>query len=101
MCLFASFLMIYQSYCPASTYPLPLLHPYYTPYASSVLFINQIIYFLFIITYRDFIYPLFIHEADYQEEISSMPGCFRHSLTTMMTEVEDAMRYFNILHQVQ
>lgn len=45
-----------------------------------------------IVTPRDFIYPLFIHDADYMEEISSMPGCFRHSLTTMMNEIEDAIR---------
>ena len=25
----------------------------------------------------DFIYPLFIHEKDYKEEISAMPGTFR------------------------
>jgi delta-aminolevulinic acid dehydratase/porphobilinogen synthase len=41
---------------------------------------------------RNFIYPLFIHEADYKEEISSMPDCFRHSLKTMMDEVEEAMK---------
>ena len=46
-----------------------------------------------IVTPKDFIYPLFIHENDYQQEISSMPGCFRHSLTTMMLEVEEAMKY--------
>lgn len=45
-----------------------------------------------IVTPRDFIYPLFIHEDNYQEEISSMPGCFRHSLATMMDEVEDALK---------
>ena len=46
-----------------------------------------------IVTPKDFIYPLFIHEADYQEEISSMPGCFRHSMKSMMLEVEEAMKY--------
>lgn len=46
-----------------------------------------------IVTPKDFIYPIFIHEADYKEEISSMPDCFRHSLTTMMEEVEEAIRY--------
>lgn len=46
-----------------------------------------------IVTPKDFIYPLFIHDADYKEEISSMPGAFRHSLTTMMEEIEEAVRY--------
>lgn len=46
-----------------------------------------------IVTPKDFIYPLFIHDADYQEEISSMPGCFRHSMKSMMAEVEEAMKY--------
>ena len=43
---------------------------------------------------RDFIYPLFIHEADYKEEISSMPDCFRLSLNAMMDEVAEAIRYY-------
>jgi porphobilinogen synthase len=47
---------------------------------------------VFIVCVRDFIYPLFIHEEDYQQEIPSMPGCFRHSLRHMMMEVEEAMR---------
>jgi delta-aminolevulinic acid dehydratase/porphobilinogen synthase len=42
---------------------------------------------------RDMIYPLFIHDDDKMEEISSMPGCFRHSMTTMMKEIEEAVRY--------
>lgn len=46
-----------------------------------------------IVTPKNFIYPLFIHEADYKEEISSMPDCFRHSLKSMMDEVEDAIRF--------
>ena len=45
-----------------------------------------------IVTAKDFIYPLFIHEADHKEEISSMPDCFRHSLKTMMEEVGEAMK---------
>jgi len=45
------------------------------------------------VTPRDFIYPLFIHEEDFKEEISSMPGCFRHSMKTMMEEVEEAIQY--------
>jgi porphobilinogen synthase len=46
-----------------------------------------------IVTPKDFIYPLFIHEESYQQEIASMPDCFRHSLQHMMTEVEEAVRY--------
>ena len=46
-----------------------------------------------IVTPKDFIYPLFIHESDNMEEISSMPGCFRHTMKTMMLEVEEAMKY--------
>jgi len=38
-----------------------------------------------------FIYPLFIHDDDVVEEIPSMPGAFRHSLSHMMEEVEEAM----------
>jgi len=37
------------------------------------------------------IYPLFIHDGDAVEEISSMPNCFRHSLASMMKEVGEAM----------
>eukprot|EP01040_Poterioochromonas_malhamensis_P007476 gene7476-8064_t len=46
-----------------------------------------------LVTPRDFIYPLFIHESDRKEEISSMPDCFRHSLSGMLTEVEEAVKY--------
>eukprot|EP01041_Mallomonas_annulata_P013692 gene13692-29110_t len=46
-----------------------------------------------LVTPSNFIYPLFIHEEDYKQEISSMPDCFRHSLTTMMLEVEEAIQY--------
>eukprot|EP00981_Chlorochromonas_danica_P004668 scaffold926_cov166-Ochromonas_danica.AAC.9 len=46
-----------------------------------------------IVTPNDFMYPLFIHEEDYQEEISSMPGCFRHSLKHMLEEVGEAVKY--------
>jgi delta-aminolevulinic acid dehydratase/porphobilinogen synthase len=35
---------------------------------------------------------LFIHDADRKEPISSMPGQFRHSLQTMMEEVEEALK---------
>lgn len=46
-----------------------------------------------IVTPKDFIYPLFIHDQDHVEEISSMPNCFRHSLASMMKEVEEARQY--------
>jgi porphobilinogen synthase len=46
-----------------------------------------------IVTPKDFIYPLFIHDYDSMEEISSMPGCFRHTMKSMMLEVEEAMKY--------
>lgn len=46
-----------------------------------------------IVTPNDFIYPLFIHDDDTKEEISSMPGCFRHSFTTMMLEIEEAIKF--------
>ena len=49
----------------------------------------MIFVFLF---FRDFILPLFIHESSEMEEISSMPGCFRHSKESMLAEVEEAMR---------
>ena len=48
--------------------------------------------FLSFFSGRDFILPLFIHESDAMEEISSMPGCFRHSVASMLAEVEEAMR---------
>lgn len=38
----------------------------------------------------NFIYPLFIHTKDYNEPISSMPGCERHSLASILSEVEQA-----------
>ena len=50
----------------------------------------MIFVFLF---FRDFILPLFIHESSEMEEISSMPGCFRHSKESMLAEVEEAMRW--------
>lgn len=45
-----------------------------------------------VVTAKDFIYPLFIHEETYMEEISSMSGCFRHSEESMMKEIEEAIR---------
>jgi len=46
-----------------------------------------------IVTPRDFIYPLFIHDDNTKEEISSMPGCYRHSLSSMLEEIEESIRY--------
>ena len=40
-----------------------------------------------------FIYPLFIHDEDYVQEIPSMPGAFRHSLAHMLEEVGEAVEY--------
>ena len=45
-----------------------------------------------IVTPRDFIYPLFIHDDNTKEEISSMPGCYRHSLSSMLEEIEESIR---------
>jgi hypothetical protein len=41
----------------------------------------------------NFIYPLFIHDESYEQDIASMPGCQRHSLPHMLKEVEDAWRF--------
>lgn len=38
----------------------------------------------------NFIYPLFIHTKDYNEDISSMPGCQRHSVQSALKEVGEA-----------
>ena len=38
----------------------------------------------------NFIYPLFIHESDGVDDISSMPGAQRHSLASMLNEVGEA-----------
>lgn len=43
-----------------------------------------------IVTPSDFIYPLFIHDESSTVEIASMPGCMRHSLDSMMKEVQEA-----------
>lgn len=43
--------------------------------------------------YRDFMYPLFIHDADTKEEIASMPDCFRLSFNAMLEEVAEAVKY--------
>eukprot|EP00567_Pseudictyota_dubia_P012520 CAMPEP_0197448110 /NCGR_PEP_ID=MMETSP1175-20131217/16261_1 /TAXON_ID=1003142 /ORGANISM="Triceratium dubium, Strain CCMP147" /LENGTH=408 /DNA_ID=CAMNT_0042979743 /DNA_START=76 /DNA_END=1302 /DNA_ORIENTATION=+ len=43
-----------------------------------------------IVTPNNFIYPLFIHEEDFNTPIPSMPGCERHSLASMLNEVGEA-----------
>lgn len=44
-----------------------------------------------IVTPANFIYPLFIHDEDFNTPIPSMPGCERHSLDSMLNEVGEAM----------
>ena len=44
-----------------------------------------------IVTPANFIYPLFIHDEDFNTPIPSMPGCERHSLDSMLAEVGEAM----------
>jgi porphobilinogen synthase len=44
-----------------------------------------------IVTPSNFIYPLFIHDEDFITEIASMPGCARHSLDSMLSEVGESM----------
>ena len=69
-----------------------------TSLCGSLLFFPSLFLFFFspfsfyIFNCRDFILPLFIHEADTMEEISSMPNCFRHSAASMLAEVEEALR---------
>ena len=41
-------------------------------------------------------YPLFIHEESEKTEISSMPGCFRHSSNSLIQEIEESVRYIQI-----
>ena len=41
----------------------------------------------------NFIYPLFIHDESANVAISSMPGCERHSLQSMVNEAKDAWQY--------
>jgi porphobilinogen synthase len=43
-----------------------------------------------IVTPSNFIYPLFIHDENYNQAIESMPGCERHSLESMLKEVGEA-----------
>lgn len=44
-----------------------------------------------IVTPNNFIYPLFIHDGDENSDITSMPGCQRHTLDSMMAEVAESM----------
>ena len=44
-----------------------------------------------IVTPSNFIYPLFIHDEDFDQPIASMPGCSRHSLDSMLAEVGESM----------
>jgi porphobilinogen synthase len=43
-----------------------------------------------IVTPSNFIYPLFIHDEDFNQPIPSMPGCERHTLDSMLREVEES-----------
>lgn len=38
----------------------------------------------------NFIYPLFVHTKDYNEDIGPMPGCERHSFDSVIKEVGEA-----------
>jgi len=40
---------------------------------------------------QHFVYPLFIHEKQYPENIDSMPGCKRHSMDSLVEEVKGAI----------
>jgi len=44
-----------------------------------------------IVTPSNFIYPLFIHDEDFNTVIPSMPGCERHSLDSMLKEVGESI----------
>jgi len=46
-----------------------------------------------IITPANFIYPLFIHDGDTNFAIESMPGCERHTLTSMLSEIRESWGY--------
>lgn len=44
-----------------------------------------------VLTVDDLIYPLFVMEGEgQQEEVPSMPGCFRYSLDLLLDEVKTA-----------
>jgi len=40
---------------------------------------------------QHFVYPLFLHEKDYPEDVGSMPGCKRHTITSLIEEVAGAI----------
>jgi porphobilinogen synthase len=42
---------------------------------------------------QHFVYPLFIHDGKERQEITSMPGAFRHSLDSLMDEVGEARKW--------
>jgi porphobilinogen synthase len=46
-----------------------------------------------IVTPANFIYPLFIHDESFNQDIASMPGCERHALDSMLREVTDAWQF--------
>eukprot|EP00557_Chaetoceros_sp_GSL56_P000024 CAMPEP_0176496006 /NCGR_PEP_ID=MMETSP0200_2-20121128/10968_1 /TAXON_ID=947934 /ORGANISM="Chaetoceros sp., Strain GSL56" /LENGTH=415 /DNA_ID=CAMNT_0017893939 /DNA_START=168 /DNA_END=1415 /DNA_ORIENTATION=- len=46
-----------------------------------------------IVTPANFIYPLFIHDETFNQDIASMPGCERHSLDSMIKEVAEAYQF--------
>jgi len=46
-----------------------------------------------LLTPANFIYPLFIHDEASNVAIASMPGCERHSLSSMVAEAKDAYQY--------
>jgi porphobilinogen synthase len=43
-----------------------------------------------IVTAANFIYPLFIHDESFNQDILSMPGCQRHSLDSMLAEIGES-----------
>lgn len=43
------------------------------------------------VSVHDFIYPMFVHDSAQTVGISSMPGCMRHSLASMLKEVEECV----------
>jgi porphobilinogen synthase len=46
-----------------------------------------------VVTPANFIYPLFIHTKDYNENIEVMPGCQRHSIESVLKEVGEALSF--------
>jgi len=44
-----------------------------------------------IVTPAQFILPLFIHDEDENSEILSMPGCYRHTSSSMMNEIGESL----------